>query len=272
MARPIPIALVGRPNVLATCALEAPAGGVEAVRVSVSGDSGADEAASAIAGGGFEAVVAFEPEALPGGLVADWDVPTIGWTTLDASSGFRGVDRVIVTGAAPPGSGVWRSLAFPVADSGFGPARPRGAPPRGLWLCGDTARRREYLSHFEPSVEVAVVEGDLSEGLAATDIGVNLHDRPGRALHHEAARSLAAGQLLVSEPLDPARGLEPGIDFIEAPELGDVHLAIEAAGADLGAFQRIRLRGRLKAERFRASAVYPKLVGDLLEDLRVFGR
>lgn len=257
---------------LAACALEEPVGGVEAVRVPVSGDSGADEAASAVAGGGFEVVVAFEPEALPGGLIADWDIPTIGWTTLDASSGFRGVDRVIVTGPAPPGSGVWRSLAFPVADSAYAPARPRGVPPRGLWLCGDSARRREYLSHFDPSVDLALAGDDVSEGLAATDIGVNLHDRPDRALHHEAARCLAAGQLLVSEPLDPARGLEAGIDFIEGPELGDVHLAIEAAGADLGAFQRIRLRGRLKAERFRASAVYPKLVGDLFEDLRVFGR
>lgn len=257
---------------LAACALEEPAGSVEAVRFPVSDDSAAEEVAGAIAGGGFDAVLAFEPEALPAGLAAEWEVPTIGWTTGDGGSGFPGVDRVIVTGAGCPKAGVWRSLPFPVADSAYGPPWPRGGTPRGLWLCGDTARRREFLSHFEPSIEIAVSNADVARALGATDIGVNLHDRPDRALYHEAARCLAAGQLLVSEPLDPARGLEPGIDFIEGPELGDVYLAIQAAAADLGAFQRIRLRGRLKAERFRASAVYPKLVGDLLEDLRVFGR
>jgi hypothetical protein len=112
---------------------------------------------------------------------------------------------------------------------------------------------------------------DLAAAMAETDIGVSLHDGQDHALPHRAARSLAAGQLLVSEALDPARGLEPGIDFIEGHDLGEVYMAIEAAGADLAAFRRIRLRGRLKAERFRASTVYPRLVADLLQDLGTFG-
>jgi hypothetical protein len=35
--------------------------------------------------------------------------------------------------------------------------------------------------------------------------------------------------------------------------------------------ERIRVRGRLKAEEHRASRVWPRIVGDLLEDIRVFG-
>jgi hypothetical protein len=33
----------------------------------------------------------------------------------------------------------------------------------------------------------------------------------------------------------------------------------------------VRIRGRRKAEAFRASHVYPRLAEDLLRDLRVFG-
>jgi hypothetical protein len=37
------------------------------------------------------------------------------------------------------------------------------------------------------------------------------------------------------------------------------------------AFRRTRLHGRRKAERFRASNVYPSFVRDLLLDVQVFG-
>jgi hypothetical protein len=37
------------------------------------------------------------------------------------------------------------------------------------------------------------------------------------------------------------------------------------------AFDRVRIRGRRKAESFRASHVYPRLIADLSTDLRVFG-
>jgi hypothetical protein len=33
----------------------------------------------------------------------------------------------------------------------------------------------------------------------------------------------------------------------------------------------VRVRGRRKAEQFRASRVYPRLVADLLADVRAFG-
>jgi hypothetical protein len=33
----------------------------------------------------------------------------------------------------------------------------------------------------------------------------------------------------------------------------------------------VRVRGRLKAEEHRASRVWPRIVADLLEDIRVFG-
>jgi hypothetical protein len=38
-----------------------------------------------------------------------------------------------------------------------------------------------------------------------------------------------------------------------------------------GAFHRVRVRGRAKAELFRASRMYPRLVADLLRDLSLGG-
>jgi hypothetical protein len=36
-------------------------------------------------------------------------------------------------------------------------------------------------------------------------------------------------------------------------------------------YERVRVRGRLKAEQHRASRVWPRIVRDLLRDLSVFG-
>ena len=40
---------------------------------------------------------------------------------------------------------------------------------------------------------------------------------------------------------------------------------------DATVWHAVRVRGRRKAEQFRASRVYPRLIADLLADLRAFG-
>ena len=40
---------------------------------------------------------------------------------------------------------------------------------------------------------------------------------------------------------------------------------------DATVWHAVRVRGRRKAEQFRASRVYPRLVADLLADVRAFG-
>jgi len=82
---------------------------------------------------------------------------------------------------------------------------------------------------------------------------------------------LAAGQLVVSETLSPTHGLEPDIDYLEIAEPRQLLAVLRAAVAFPRAYERVRVRGRRKAEAFRASHVYPRLAADLLHDLRVFG-
>jgi len=75
----------------------------------------------------------------------------------------------------------------------------------------------------------------------------------------------------VSESLSPRHGLLPGTDYVEVAhpwELWEIAAALRDAP---DAFATVRHSGREKAERFRASRVYPALVRDLLDDVRTFG-
>jgi hypothetical protein len=83
---------------------------------------------------------------------------------------------------------------------------------------------------------------------------------------------LAAGHLVISEPLSPTHGLEPGLDYLEIQSPEECFEAASHAVHRPPSFRRVRVFGRRKAEYFRASRVYPRLVGDLLLDIKVFGR
>jgi hypothetical protein len=76
---------------------------------------------------------------------------------------------------------------------------------------------------------------------------------------------------VLSEPLSPTHGLEPGIDYVEVRDRDDLLNAVDQIHLYPDLYRRVRIRGRRKAEAFRASRVYPRLVHDLLLDIEVFG-
>lgn len=206
-----------------------------------------------LAGVSFDAVVAFGADATLSEKVAALGRPALLW--LDGP------------GSGPPAVGpvrlvadddrAWRRLPLPVADELFGPA----ARQTGVgWLGGDCERRREYMRWFGDG-------SPISETGETADVAVNLHDRPGVTFEQRALVALAQGRLLISETLSPSRGLEPGTDYLEARDLTDVFHAVENATRAPHAFRRVRLRGRRKAELFRASAVVARLAQDLLREL-----
>jgi Glycosyl transferases group 1 len=198
-----------------------------------------------------EAVVAFGPDPASERQLASLGLPALLWR------GSPGPRLVLAAGDQP---GAWRCVGWPVADRHFEAELPE-LPAGAAWLGEPTARRSSYLSWFQHTVEPA------AEGSAAV-VAVNLHDSDEATFEPRAARALAAGRLLVSETLAPPRGLEPGIDYLAAPELDDLYLAVESAVRDPHAFRRVRIRGRRKAELFRSSRVIARLVDDLLLELR----
>jgi hypothetical protein len=246
-------------------------------------------------------VVVFRPEVLSPGVFAGLRAAVLGFLTepVPRTRGNRAhpdlkrrraelaamdpgnVDRLVsfdplIAPSADAFMPVWRSLPLPVADRLFAPVRTTGRRPSIVFVGRSSEHREQFLKR--PKEELGLVHaafgiglGELVGLLAEHAIGVNLHNEPYPSFENRVCLQLAAGQLVVSETLSPSHGLEPDIDYLEIAEPEQLAAVLHAAVRFPSAYHRVRVRGRRKAEQFRASHVYPRLVSDLLQDLRVFG-
>jgi hypothetical protein len=206
---------------------------------------------------GVDAVVAFEPDQAEVLALAEAGLPALLWCDRARAQPAGAGQRLVSPDGRP---GAWRSVSLPVADARFAAGLPE-LPARAAWIGPRTPRRAGYDDWFRHTQPFA----DDGEEAA---VAVNIHAGDEPAFEPCAVGALAAGCLLVSETLVPARGLEAGVDYLGARDLDDVYLAVESAVSEPHAFRRIRLRGRRKAELFRSSSVVARLVGDLLLELR----
>jgi hypothetical protein len=187
----------------------------------------------------------------------------------------RTVDRVLRTPG--PGDGArWRARPLPVDDRLYAPVRPSRRPPRALCVGRSTEHREWVLTpakHAHDVVHYAhgLIGSAFGEALAAADVGIALHPGQVHGFPPQALLHLAAGQLLLSERLAPACGLEAGIDFLEIDSRDALVTLLTQLRRRPDSYDRARVRGRLKAEQHRASRVWPRIVRDLLQDLSVFG-
>ena len=152
--------------------------------------------------------------------------------------------------------------------SGVVPARSSSAARRLIARASSTAAKHTYdILHVAHGVDVEMLEKLFAEH----DIGINLHNEPYPSFENRVCLHLAAGHLVLSERLTPSHGLEPGIDFIEIASAAEIVHVLHVLETYPGAYDRIRIRGRAKAELYRSSVVYPRLIHDLYLDLAVFG-
>ena len=248
------------------------------------------------------AVVAFRPETLPAGALADVPAAIVGFLTEPISRERSGrgahwdlearrramasldpanVDRIVsfdpmIVPTADEFMEVWRSLPIPVADRLYRPVRRAAAPARMLFVGRSTVHRERWLmevKHRFDCLHVAfgVQAEELERLLESYDITFNIHNEPYPSFENRVLLHLAAGHLVISEPLSPTHGLEPGFDYVEIDSPQELFAAATAAREDPEAFHLMRVRGRMKAEQYRASEVYPRLVNDLYLDLARFG-
>jgi hypothetical protein len=256
-----------------------------------------------------DVVVVFRPETLPAGFLRGVDALTLGFNTepipRDASGtvhpeqAFRlselaqtdagQFDRIITfdpMGAATAESAgipVWRSVPLPVADHLFAPElRPPARPPRVAFVGYSTEHREQWLTPVKHEFDVlhvvtglriaAGLDGSSTRELwGSIDVGINLHVGPFPSFENRVCLHLAAGHLVVSEPLDPSHGLEPGIDYVQVRSPAVLKQVVGAIRSHPDAFRAVRVRGRTKAETFRASRLFPRLLEDLVMDVRAFG-
>jgi hypothetical protein len=191
------------------------------------------------------------------------------------------LDRVVsfepaLTGARVGGQEIWRAIPPPVSDALYGEVRLLHHLPRAISIGRSSLHRERMLlpakHHHDLLQVIHGVSGEpLAELLGEYDVGVYVAGEPGGGFGHQVGVHLAAGHLLLSEHLTPAHGLERNIDYLQVDSPDGLVWVLDRLGRFPEMHQRIRVRGRLKAEQYRASRVFSRLTHDLLCDVRAFG-
>jgi hypothetical protein len=217
-------------------------------------------------------------EALPGlrlGMLVD------GAPAAQQAAAVRSLDRVVsfrpsLSGVEIPGGRVWRAVPPPVSDALFADVRRVHGTPHALTV-GASTEYREYMliraKHHNDLLQVihGVSGASLIQLLKEYDVGVYVPREAGGGFSQQVGMHLAAGQLLLADTLVPAHGLERNIDYlhIDSPEGLVKHL--DRLGRFPEMHHRVRIRGRRKAEQYRASRLFARILHDLLADLAAFG-
>ena len=299
------VAFVGQRMYFASCSMTAPAAGIQPHFVHHVGGGDQPALLARLKALDPDVVVVFRPEIVAPGLLGELRATTLGFNTeplprtadgrlahpdqltrlselAEADAGQ--FDRLItfdpLSGAAAEHLGLplWRSLPLPVADELYAPLplREPRRPNRILFLGYATEHREHVLIDAKHHYDVLHVawgmHGDaLRELLHSTDVALNVHVEPYPSFENRVCLHLAAGNLVLSEPLSPRHGLEPGIDYVELRSRHRLTEAVGALRAHPELHRGVRLRGRRKAEQFRASRVWPRVLSDLQLDVAAFG-
>jgi hypothetical protein len=274
LGAPLRVAFVGsRPDV-DCCVPHAPSGGVAPTFVDHRRDGDHRELRAALAAAAPHVVVVLDAASVPAALLASVGAATLG-VVAGAKVPSESYDR-LVSPLADATADVWRSFPLPVDDRIYAPVRSSGRAPRALFVGASSDYRERFLiraKHEHDLLHYAhgLWGGELREVFARTEVAVNVH-RDGRpAFEHRVLLHLAAGHLLLSEPLDPSHGLEAEIDFIPVVRSDELVNVLDQLRARPDLHERVRHTGRAKAEEHRASRVWPRVIGDLLDHVAAFG-
>jgi hypothetical protein len=298
---PLRVAFVGQRTYFEASAMERPAAGIQPCFLDFRGGAETAPLLDGLARFDPHVVVCFRPENVPAGALAGVRAPVVGVVT-EALPRFgrsshpnldynlqelrrvdRGnVDRAICVDplgweAASELLPTWRSMPLPVADSLYREPTPSRHPPRIVYIGHASMHREDALIGLKhkfdlPHYAHALMGDDLREVLAASDVGIALSNDSwlitfeSRVLLH-----MAAGHLVISEPLDPKFGLDPGIHYVEVRDKYELDLRVHQLVAQPDAYDRVRIRGHHFSRQFRASAVWPRIIRDLLADVAAFG-
>jgi hypothetical protein len=295
------VAFVGQSAYFDACSLGGPASDLEPRFVEHRGGADPRPLVRELQAFAPHVVVVFRPETVAPGLFDDLPALTLGFNSEPlprgpahlahpdlrfrlselATTDRRQFDRIVTfdplsAAAAEDHVDVWRSLPLPVDDRFYAPVREVPARPRVAFIGYSTEHRERFLvdvkHHFDVLHVAAGLHGAaLRDLFARIDVAINLHGEPYPTFENRVCLHLAAGHLVISEPLSPTHGLEPGIDYLEVQTPGQLVARVQAIRGMPGIGRSVRVRGRLKAEQFRASRMWPRVIGDLVRDVRAFG-
>lgn len=300
---PLRLAFVGQSTYFQSCSLDRPCRGLEPTFVEYRAGADPGPMLASLEELRCDVVIAFRPEVVPAGAFADLDAITVGYLTeplprrsvdgrgehpdLARRLGYlemldpANFDRIVsfdplMTDSVERYCPVWRSVPLPVSDEYYAPVPSGPHGGQALFVGRSTTHRELFLESVKHEFDVihiahGATDEMLREFLADSDVGINLHNENYPTFENRCTTILAAGNLLISEALSPTHGLEPSLDFIQVLVPEELHRALHNVRRAPDAFRRMRFRGRHKAEYFRASNVYPRMMQDLVADLRAFG-
>lgn len=301
VGRPFRVAFVGQRTYFEVCSQSSPSPVVDPTFVEFRSGSDGQSLLARLRSIDPHVVVVFRPEIVPAGLLRGLDALTLGFLTeplprsdevghpdldrrlqdLALADGDQ-FDRIVafdphIIAAASRYVPVWRAQPLPVADEVFASRLEPRSGSRSLFVGRSTPHREEWLlpaKHLYDlmHVEHGVFGPDLAELARDFLVAINLHNEPYPSFENRVALHLAVGNLVISEALSPTNGLDPGLDFLQADDPDEMVGFLGQIEADPQRFHPVRARGHLKAEAFRASRVFARLVLDLLLDVAEFGR
>ncbi len=288
---PLRIAFAGAGRWLATCA--PPPGRTPDWTVAwfnlrpLAGESGAST--DDLAAFAPQVTVLFDPAALAPESLAALPGVTLGVLVGDLpdAAGAASISRLHrlvsfrgeLTGAPVASTALWRAVPPPVSDLMFRPTAEVAAvsrTPLAMSIGRSTEHREAMLTPAKHHHELLhLIDGiygqELIELMGEFDVAVHVPAEPGTGFGSQIPLHLAAGQLLLSGDLAPAHGLERNIDYLQIDSPEGIVWVLERLRRFPDMHRKIRIRGRLKAEQYRASFLFARLAHDLLADVRAFG-
>jgi hypothetical protein len=284
--QPLRVAFLGSVTWLDGCAPPEPARGLLPAHFSVGAPGEAGARTSAIEDFAPHVTVVLDPPSFPAEVLQalpglKLGILVAGRPEDEHAEGLARLDRVLsfrpeLTGTEIGGVVVWRAIPPPVSDHLFGEVRPLHEAPRAMSI-GRSSRHREAIlmpvKHHHDLLQVihGLSGQPLAEVLGEYDVGVYVSSEPGGGFGQQVGIHLAAGHLLLAEPLHPAHGLERDIDYLQFDSPESLGWIFQRLNRFPEMHQRIRVRGRMKAEQYRASRMFARVLHDLVADVRAFG-
>ncbi|MGH2881042.1 MAG: hypothetical protein ACRDK4_15715 [Solirubrobacteraceae bacterium] len=235
---------------------------------------------------GADLTVVFDPSRVPAEVLRELPGVTLGLhprASIDSDLGAvaGSLDRIAcffpaLSGERVGDASIWRAIPPPVNDAVYAEVRRPRTSMHAMTI-GRSSEHRERLllpaKHHHDLLQVLHgLSGEpLIELLREYDIGVYVSAEPGGGYGPQIGMHLAAGQLLLAEAPTPTHGLERNIDYLHFDSPNALVWTLDRLGRFPEMHHRIRVRGRLKAEQYRASRVFARLAHDLLADVRAFG-
>jgi hypothetical protein len=285
-SRQLRVAFVGEPVWLDGCAPPLVANGLDPCRIELG--RGMDLAClpADVRLTHADATVVFDPARVPAEVLRDLPGRTLGLHVGAAlgpelASVAGSLDRVAsfhpaLTGERVGEVSAWRAIPPPVSDAVFADVRRPRTAMQAMTI-GRSSEHRERLllpakHHHDLLQVVHGLSGEpLIELLREYDVGVYVAAEPGGGFGQQIGLHLAAGQLLFAEAPHPAHGLERNIDYLHFDSADGLVWALDRLQRFPEMHHRIRVRGRLKAEQYRASRLLARIAHDLIADVRAFG-